>query len=148
MLIGLRRANPGFLRENKLPYGLPSFPHERLDVYQAALQLAEWTHELHTEARLAARQRNRLDITTTGTLLNIAEGCGKSSKADKRKFLDISYSQALQTALLLDLVVAQGGIESRRLTEGKDLLERIAAMLIAWTDKLHKETGAEAKEIR
>jgi len=139
MLIGLRSVTPGFVREDSTSYGSPSFPHDRLDIYQIALQVVKWTHILQTQGSLPTRQRNRLDVTTTGILLNVAEGCGKPENSDKRKFLDFSYGHSLQSALTLDLLVAQGRVDERRVAEGKEFLERIVSMLLSWIDKLESE---------
>jgi len=139
MIIGLRSVTPDFLREDSSSYGSPSFPHDRLDIYQVALQLVKWTHLLQSQAGLPTRQRNKLDVTTTGILLNVAEGCGKPGNSDKRKFLEFSYGHSLQSALILDLLVAQGRVDEHRVAEGKEFLERIVSMLLSWIDKLGNE---------
>lgn len=137
MLTGMRNASPGFLREESPLYGAPNFPHDRLDVYRTALQLVEWAHILQSQDVMPTRQRNKLDIAATGIPLNLAEGCGKPTAADKCKYLDTSYAHALQAALTLDLLVAQGRTQPPQLAEGKGLLERIVSMLLAWSAKLH-----------
>jgi len=131
MLLGLRKAGHR-VHEDTAPYGDPQFPHDRLDVYKLGLALVTWVHGLQVEFDLPTRQRNRIDHTTTGILLNIAEGSGKSSTADKQKFLNTSYFHTLQTAIVLDLLVARGCLGPDDVAEGKQLADRIAGMLQSW----------------
>ncbi|MDA0989590.1 MAG: four helix bundle protein [Verrucomicrobia bacterium] len=140
MLIGLKRAAPNFVRETGVDYGAPCFPHDQLDVYHTSIELAKWLHILQGEGLLTKRQQKRLDITTTGILLNIAEGCGKPSAPDKQKFLETAYAHTLQTALALDLAAAQGFTEKDRLAAGKNLSARVASMLLSWIGTLTQTT--------
>jgi len=54
------------------------FGHEDLDVYQAALQLVAWLESMFTEFSCSADLLSKLDKSTTGIVLNIAEGNGRS----------------------------------------------------------------------
>ncbi len=54
------------------------FGHEDLDVYQAALQLVRWLESMFTEFSCSADLLSTLDKSTTGIVLNIAEGKGRS----------------------------------------------------------------------
>ena len=64
-----------------------TFDHERLDVYQHALDFLALA-----DATVAALPRGRghladqLARASTSIVLNIAEGAGKFSKADKRRY--------------------------------------------------------------
>jgi four helix bundle protein len=139
MVIGLRAVTPDFVREDSSSYGNPSFPHDRLDIYEIARQIVTWTHVLQSEGSLSTRQRNRLDVSTTGILLNTAEGCGKPGNSDKRKYLEFSYGHSLQSALILDLLCAQGRADGRRVADGKVLLDRMVSMQLSWIEKLESK---------
>ena len=139
MLIGLNRCENAIVREEGTAYGSPRFPHDDLDVYKLGIELIRWVHGVQTGRHLPTRQRNRLDTTSTGILLNVAEGAGKSGARDKRKFVDIAHSHALQAALTLDLLVAADRLEERHAVKGKQSLDRIAAMLGAWRNSLREE---------
>jgi len=60
--------------------------------------------------------------------LNIAEGNGKFTEADRCKFFDIARGSALECAACLDVLMAKNRIDSAE--EGKDILVRIVSMLV------------------
>ena len=61
--------------------------------------------------------------------MNIAEGNGRYSELDHRRFLDIAAAAAVKVAAELDLAMRRHLIESGVCRPCKVLLERIAAML-------------------
>jgi len=112
------------------------FSHERLDVYQVALGFVTWVDQICRG--LTGRQdlADRLDKASTGIVLNIAEGNGRFSLADHARFLGIAHSATVQSAATLDLAVARGVVQVENSRDGRQMLERIAAMLTAMTKKL------------
>jgi four helix bundle protein len=61
--------------------------------------------------------------------LNVAEGNGRYSELDHRRFLDIAAASAVKTAAYLDLYhqkTHSAGVET---AQGRELLSRIVAML-------------------
>jgi len=71
---------------------------------------------------------NQLDRASTSISLNIAEGNGKFTEADRCKFFDIARGSALECAACLDVLMAKKRIDSAE--EGKDILVRIVSMLV------------------
>ncbi len=136
MMLGLREAEPNQVMEESGLYGTPIFPHEKLELYQVSLEAVRWMSTFFLKHILPSRQRNRLDETTTGILLNLAEGTAKPTAKDKVKFFDIAYDHALQSALVMDLLVARKMLVSEDVRDGRKLLDRIAEMLHSWTNKL------------
>ena len=132
MLLGLKRVGEAQVREESLRFGNPKFPFAELDLYQGALQGVRWTHDLIVELDPKARVRRKLDESTTGTVLNIAEGHGRASIADQNRFMRMSQAHACQTLLLFDLSVARGELTASRVTEGKNIQARVISMLHAW----------------
>jgi four helix bundle protein len=65
----------------------------------------------------------------TSILLNIAEGNGRYSEVDHRRFLDLAAAAAVKVAAGLDLAKRQGSWSSLPCEPGKSLLEPILAML-------------------
>jgi len=88
MLLGLKRVSENQVREGAVPYGSHRFPFVELDLYQVALQGVRWTHDLLEELAPNARIRTKLDASTTGTVLNTAEGHGRASVADQNRFMN------------------------------------------------------------
>lgn len=86
----------------------PLFHHETLSVYSAALELAKVLATSDAVQRLSDSDYRRLDALLTSIVLNIAEGNGRFSAADQRRFLGTSYEAAIKLATRLDLRAVQG----------------------------------------
>src|SRR5947208_15519147 len=84
-----------------------SLDHEKLDVYQMALELITWTIPLLDKVPANASVRNQLDRATTSIPLNIAEGTGKFTSADRCRFFDNARGSALESGACLDVIVAK-----------------------------------------
>jgi four helix bundle protein len=136
MLIGLRRAwDQAVLEEESSPYETsrsavrPLFHHENLEVYRLGLNFVEW-FEREIAVRLSNRLTREVDNSATSMILNIAEGNGRYAHLDHRRFLYTAHSALVKTAAYLDLCFIKGGLNAQGVnTIGKELLDRIAAML-------------------
>lgn len=110
------------------------FDHEKLDVYQVALQFVSWSCELLNEndrmkhARMA-EVSNQLDRASLSILLNIAEGNGKRQKPIRAKFFDDARGSATECAACLDALVVKKYCDEHRVQPGKEMLLRIVSML-------------------
>ena len=143
MLLGLKRVGENRVREGSMPYGSAKFPFAELDLYQVAIEGVRWTHDLLEELEAKARVRRKLDTSTTGTVLNIAEGHGRASTADQNRFMKMAQEHACQTLLLLDLTVARNETTTSRVAEGKATQARVISMLYAWcaSNKTRNKAG-------
>jgi four helix bundle protein len=103
--------------------------HEKLDVYQRSLEFITWTVPLLNALPSGVSVRNQLDRASTSVPLNIAEGNGKFTSADRCRFFDISRGFALESAACLDVMVAKGFIKLEEIQGGKSLLVEIVSML-------------------
>jgi four helix bundle protein len=103
--------------------------HEKLDVYQKALEFITWTVPLLDNLPAGASVRNQLDRASTSIPLNIAEGNGKFTSADRCRFFDIARGSALESAACLDVMVAKGFMEKADVQPGKDILVQVVSML-------------------
>ena len=61
---------------------------------------------------------------------NIAEGAGKFSKPDKSRFYTTAIGSATESAAMLDVCLRRGLIATEAHDRGKQLLDRIVAMLV------------------
>jgi four helix bundle protein len=61
--------------------------------------------------------------------LNIAEGNGKTAKADRRRYFEIARGSALECAAIQDVLVVGKGLEREQSQQRKIELDRIAVML-------------------
>jgi four helix bundle protein len=63
-------------------------------------------------------------------VLNLAEGAGKLSKPDKRRFYLTARGSATESAALLDICVRLELLDEAGHRTGKEMIARIVAMLI------------------
>ena len=104
--------------------------HEKLDVYKVAI---EFTAIALAIARKIPRGNSslvdQLKRASWSIPLNIAEGCGKNSDNDKRRFYAIARGSAMECAAIIDVCQLLVDDKSDTYKKGKELLERIVAML-------------------
>jgi four helix bundle protein len=108
----------------------PLFSHERLDVYQTALHFVVLADDVaSTASRGRGYLADQLRRAATSTPLNIAEGAGEFSRRDKARFYRIARRSAAECAAILDVCRHLNLAAEHNITNGKELLNRIAAML-------------------
>src|SRR5215510_16470830 len=85
------------------------FDHEKLDAYRLSVQFIAWVSvfvdELPHRGRPSALKH--LEEASTSVALNIAEGNGKRSVADRVRYLEIARGSALECAACLDVLVVR-----------------------------------------
>ena len=107
-----------------------SFGHEKLDVYRISIEYVSWVYT-HCD-KLSGTQRHARDQLLRASQsipLNIAEGNGKSTKGDRRRYFEIARGSALECAAIQDVLEVRKAITSEENQSGKALLDRIVAML-------------------
>jgi four helix bundle protein len=108
-----------------------AFDHERLDVYQLALDflaLAERMIQALPKGR--SHLADQLTRASISIVLNIAEGAGKFSRADKRRYYLVARGSATESAALLDIYFRLSLAVDADYHSGKAMLERVVAMLV------------------
>ena len=106
------------------------FDHEKLEVYREAIALIAWLSELLETLGRVGDVRDQLDRASTSIALNIAEGNGKFSPKDRRKFFDTAHASALECAAGLDILVAKRKVTPDQIRPGKERLQGIVRMLM------------------
>ena len=104
------------------------FDHEKLDVYQEAISFVTWAGEQLKGIPKSLAAHNQPDRASTSIPLNIAEGNGKYTAADRCRFFDIARGSSLEAAACLDVRVARKQLA--RIETGKNMLVRIVSMLV------------------
>ena len=124
------------------------FDRERLNVYQEAIAFCGWVGDLLNEVTAKAAAKDQLDRASTSIPLNIAEGNGKFSNADRARFLEIARGSALECAACLDVLLARKLVAADRMIPAKEQLVRIVNMLVGilkrfseYADSLPEEEG-------
>lgn len=106
------------------------FDHEKLKVYQVALELNGWVGNLLATVEAKAAAKDQLDRAATSIPLNIAEGNGKFSGRDRARFFDIARGSALETAASLDVLVSRKLTTQAHVVPAKEQLVQIVNMLM------------------
>lgn len=107
-----------------------SLGHEKLDVYQLALGYVRWVF-LKSEL-LSGSLRHARDQwlrASQSVPLNIAEGNGKSSQADRRRFFEIARGSVFECAALQDVLVVCKALSEEESRSQKVNLDRMAKIL-------------------
>jgi four helix bundle protein len=74
--------------------------------------------------------RDQLARASLSIVNNIAEGAGKFSSADKRRYYLTALGSCTESAAMLDVCLRRSLVSEDVHRRGKDLLDRIAAMLV------------------
>jgi four helix bundle protein len=107
-----------------------SFSHEKLDVYRAAIEYIRWAFYIAGKASGMHRHaRDQLLRASQSIPLNIAEANGKATENDRRHFFEIARGSTFECAAIQDVLEICNAITPAENQKGKDLLDRIAAML-------------------
>ena len=124
------------------------FDHEKLDVYQVALEFVSWAYrQCNVLKGMDRNAREQLLRASQSVPLNIAEGNGKRSMPDRRRFFEIARGSALECAAILDTLVVCEVLGREDANDGKALLVRIVAMLTKLTkvrDRIREEAARYA----
>src|SRR5947207_13619919 len=123
-----------------------SFHHEKLTVYQRALEFASWSQDLIDSLTKKTSTCDHLERAGDSIALNIAEGNGKFSRRDRARFFEIAHGSALESAACLDLFIARRCCEPSAIVEGKALREEIVKMLFKLLDNLGCRVAEDCSE--
>ena len=104
------------------------FDHEKLDAYRVARELVGLTSGF-LKRNISRDLRDQLDRSSTSILFNIAEGAGKTARADKQRFYEIARGSATETAAQLDVLHIRGVITGDQYRSARLLLLRTVQML-------------------
>ena len=106
------------------------FEFEKLDVYQAALDLIVLVDEILEQLPSGySRRRSQLRGSADSIADNIAEGVGEFAANERRRFLRISRRSGLESASQLLVIQKQRQAEPIKLDKALRLLHRIVSML-------------------
>jgi four helix bundle protein len=104
--------------------------HEKLDVYRLALEFLALAMKILDDIPRHRRElRSQLERAAMSVPLNIAEGCGKPTPADRARYHAIARGSALECGALLDVCELLGYSPAEQVELGKRTLGRVVAML-------------------
>ena len=112
------------------------FTHEKFEAYQLAIQFTELALRLVDQLPSGhSTLRDQLRRAAFSIPLNIAEGTGKNSTADRKRFYAIARGSAMECAAICDII---GLIDKRLMAEvdgGKQMLKSVVSILSAICSK-------------
>jgi four helix bundle protein len=89
----------------------------------------EWFVSLPVAKDLPTKMFTQIDEAATSIVLNTAEGNGRYGELDQLHFIEIAQKSAVRTMVYLDLCVARGLISVPSVSQGKEALGQVSAML-------------------
>ncbi len=115
------------------------FGHEQLDVYQLSIRYVSWAYEIASGLKGIDRHaRDQLLRASQSIPLNIAEGNGKGTNADRRRYFEIARGSALECAAIQDCLKACRALSVEQNHQGKAMLTRIVSMLTKLGQRNHE----------
>jgi four helix bundle protein len=120
------------------------FDHEKLKVYQRSLDFIDLADSILEILPKSRSIYDQLERASASIPLNIAEGNGKFTPADRCRFFDIARGSALECSAALDVLVRKGFLSDTQAIEGKRCLVEIVSMLVGLvkansSDRVHEE---------
>jgi four helix bundle protein len=113
------------------------FDHERLDVYKTSLKFVVLsTKIIALFPKGNSHLADQLNRASSSIALNVAEGAGEFSKADKARFYRMAKRSATECAACLDIVRELELSEQTLLDQGREHLFNVVSMLIKLIRKL------------
>jgi len=107
------------------------FDFENLDVYRKAKELNKGILKfLKENKQIDSYIRDQLKRASISIVINIAEGSGKFSKADKRNFYTIARGSVYECISLLELISDEKQIDKEKFNEFYQRFETISKMLL------------------
>lgn len=106
-----------------------SFGHEKLDVYRAAIEYVGWAYRFCEGLKGHRNAKDQLLRASQAIPLNIAEGNGKATDGDRRRYFEIARGSALECGAVQDVLQVCGAMSAEENIRNKALLDRIVAML-------------------
>jgi four helix bundle protein len=106
-----------------------TFGHEQLDVYRAAIEYVGLAFRVCERLKAHRTAKDQLLRASQSIPLNIAEGNGKATEGERRRFFEIARGSALECGAVQDVLEVCGALSPAENADAKKLLDRIVAML-------------------
>jgi four helix bundle protein len=104
--------------------------HERLKSYELTMEVAKKVPDmLRNFPTGSAYLEDQLKRAISSVLLNQAEGNGRRSYKERRRFFDIAIGSATESCAIFDIARAYGYIDQSTHFEVKDKLEQVVRIL-------------------
>ena len=110
---------------------MDQFDHEKFDVYHVAVEWVSLAQDVANQLPRGSRSlADQLQRAASSITLNIAEGAGEFSSADKSRFYRIAKRSATECAAIIDVAKRRSCISADHYARARSLLLRIVGMLV------------------
>jgi four helix bundle protein len=116
------------------------FDFEKLDIYKKAKDFNAVVRIFIKSTRLDPTTKDQLRRASFSIVLNIAEGSGRFSKADRRNFYVISRSSIFECIAILDVLKDEMVLDENQFKLFYFQAEEISKMLFAMIKNLSVKT--------
>ena len=113
------------------------FDFEKLDIYKKAKNFNADVRKLIKSTKLDPTTKDQLRRSSFSIVLNIAEGSGRFSKADRRNFFVISRSSIFECIAILDVLKDETVLDDNQFKSFYFQAEEISKMLFAMIKNLN-----------
>lgn len=114
------------------------FDFEKLEVYKQAKTFNLNIQKFLLKNSLDNTARHQLRRASLSIVLNIAEGSGRNSRADKRNFLVIARGSAFECVAILDVLKEEGIVKEEVFMQFYNRAEGLSKMFYAMIQKLNR----------
>jgi four helix bundle protein len=112
------------------------FDFEKLTVYSKTKDFNKKVNTFLISTKLDRTTNDQLRRASFSIMLNIAEGSGRYSKADKRHFYVISRGSAFECVAIFDYLKDINAINETQFTEFYNYLDELSRMLFSMIKSL------------
>lgn len=106
-----------------------TFLFEKLDVYQRSLEIVDEISALVSTKKINPALRDQLTRAVLSIALNIAEGTGRFTKADKRSFYIIARGSTYECVAIVQVLLRQNTLTKEEYTMLYEKYEIISKMI-------------------
>lgn len=114
------------------------FDFEKLNIYKKTKLFNSEIRKFIKNSKLDPSSKDQLQRASLSIVLNIAEGTGRFSKADRRNFYVISRSSIFECVALLDILKDEGYLDNEGFEKFYILAEEISKILFTMIKNLSK----------
>lgn len=114
------------------------FDFEKLDVYKKAKAFNASIRQFIGEMKLDPTTKDQLRRASFSVVLNLAEGSGRFSNADRRRFYVIARSSIFECVAILDILKDEGTLEIERFQSFYSNAEELSKIMFAMIKNLSK----------
>ena len=112
------------------------FDFRKLEVYKKAKLFHSVSDQVIKKNQFSKTTKDQLSRASFSVVLNIAEGSGRFSKADRRNFFVIARSSIFECVAIFDILLDQKEIDEKQFDKFYSMAEEMSRMLFAMIKNL------------